>query len=133
MNLAKMTKTWHDPLFFVFRVLVGFMFFAHGAQKMFGWFGGTQQALGSLLGVAGLLELLVGLAILLGLWVRAAAVVGAIVMLVAYFYMHASAGWNPLVNGGELALLYFVSFLVLLEHGARKWSLETMLWKKERF
>lgn len=115
----------------VFRVLVGLMFFMHGAGKLFGWFGGTAQAVGSLIGVAGVVETLVGLALVLGLWSRLAALGGAITMLVAYFYMH--LGWNPLTSGGELAVMYFVAFLVIMRDGAGSWSLEKHIWGKEKF
>lgn len=115
----------------IFRIIVGLMFFMHGAGKLFGWFGGTAQTLGSLMGVAGVVETLAGLAILLGLWSRLAALGGAVTMLVAYFYMH--IGFNPLTSGGEVALLYFVAFLVIMRDGAGVWSLEKKLWDKEKF
>ena len=117
--------------YFVFRVLVGLMFFMHGAGKLFGWFGGSVVGFSGLMGLAGILEFLIGLAVLLGLWTRLAALGGALVMLVAYFMAHLSL--NPLTGGGELAVMYFVAFLVMLGHGAGKWSLEQKLWKKEAF
>tara|TARA_Y100000310_G_scaffold344172_2_gene455526 strand:- start:559 stop:963 length:405 start_codon:yes stop_codon:yes gene_type:complete len=134
MQLQKMMKGYHGHIFAIFRVLVGLMFFMHGAQKVFGWFGGEAQTLSSLFGVAGVLEIVVGLAVLLGLWTRLAALIGGVEMLVAYFFVHVSGGWNPLQNGGELAIMYVLAFLVLLMHGAGSCcSLEKKLWKKERF
>ena len=100
---------------------------------MFGWFGGSAQALGSLVGVAGIVETLAGLMILLGLWTRLGGLAGAVTMLVAYFYVHVGGGLNPLTNGGEMAILYFVAFLVIMRDGAGSWSLEKQFWKKERF
>jgi putative oxidoreductase len=122
-----------SQLYGVFRVLVGLMFFMHGAGKLFGWFGGTAQALGSLIGVAGIVETLAGLFILLGLWSRLGALGGAVTMLVAYFYVHVGGGLNPLTNGGEMALLYLAAFLVVLRDGNGSWSLEKKVWNKERF
>lgn len=88
----------------------------------------------SLFGIAGVIEVVVGLALVLGLWVRLAALLGAVEMLVAFFFIHVPAGWNPLTNGGELALLFFLAFVVMLTHGAGKCcSLELSLWKEERF
>ena len=87
----------------------------------------------SLFGLAGLIEFLGGIAIALGLFTRLAAFISAIEMLVAYFMVHASKGLIPLVNQGELALLYFAAFLVLKSYGAGKWSLEKALMKKEVF
>ena len=114
----------------MFRVFVGGMFFMHGAQKMFGWFGGKGGVqLASTMGLAGTVELVGGLAILLGFFSRLAALGGALVMLGAFFQVHFPQGWNPLANGGELALLYFAAFLALIVSGNKKWSLEKKLMK----
>ena len=67
------------------------------------------------------------------MFTRLAAAVSAIEMVIAYFKVHAPNGLIPLVNQGELALLYFVAFLVLMVYGAGKWSLEKALMKKEAF
>ena len=133
MKVHKKVSKYHDQFYFCFRVLVGLMFFMHGAQKLFGWFGGTAMGLSNIYGIAGVVETVVGLVILLGLWVRLGALVGSVQMLVAYFYTHVPAGWNPLTNAGELSLLYFVAFLIMMQHGAGKWALESKLNKKERF
>ena len=125
-----------DYFYFVFRVFVGLLFLQHGLQKIFGMFGGVggnTVPLMSLFGAAGLIELIAGIAIALGLFTRLAAVVSAIEMLVAYFMVHAPNGLIPLVNQGELALLYVASFLVLMAYGAGKWSLEKAIMKKEFF
>jgi putative oxidoreductase len=54
-------------------------------------------------------------------------------MVYAYLMVHASHGWMPIANKGELALLYLSGFLVLIAYGAKKWSLERALFKKESF
>ncbi len=118
-----------EALYVIFRVLVGLMFFMHGWQKIFV----NGAALSSLMGVAGIVEILVGLGVLVGFFTRLAAFGGAITMVVGYFMMHAKGGLSPLANGGELAVMYFVAFLVLMQFGARKWSLERQLLKKEMF
>ena len=125
-----------DYFYFVFRVLVGLLFLQHGLQKIFGMFGGVggnTVPLMSLFGAAGLIELIAGAAIALGLFTRLAAFIAGIQMLVAYFMVHSPNGLIPLVNQGELALLYFVAFLVIMVYGAGKWSIEKSLMKKEVF
>ena len=125
-----------DYFYFVFRVFVGLLFLQHGLQKLFGSFGGVggqPVELLSLFGLAGLIEFLGGIAITLGLFTRLVAFIAALEMLVAYFMVHASGGLIPLVNQGELALLYFASFLVLAVYGAGKWSVEKAILKKEAF
>lgn len=131
-------KDYEDHFYFVFRVLVGLLFFQHGLQKLFGMFGGVggdgaAVPLISLFGLAGLIEFFGGLAIILGLFTRLAALVSAVELLIAYFMVHAKMGLIPLVNQGELALLYIAAFLVLFAFGARKLSLENAIFKKEIF
>lgn len=119
----------------VFRLLVGLGFFLHGAQKIFGWFGGPggngPVELMSLYGLAGILEIIIGLLVFLGLFVSIAALIGALEMIGAWIIAHIPRGFNPLTNGGEAAMLYFAAFLVLIAWGAGIWSLEKILFKKE--
>lgn len=122
-----------DLFYFVFRVFVGLLFAQHGAQKLFGMFEFSQVPLFGLMGLAGIIELFGGLAIAFGLFTRLAAFVAAIEMVTAYFMMHVPAGPVPILNQGELALLFFASFLVLMVYGAKKWSLEKAIFKKEFF
>ena len=127
-----------DYLYFIFRVFIGLLFLQHGLQKLFGAFGGIAGngqpvELFSLFGLAGLIEFVAGIAIAVGLFTRLAAFISAIEMVVAYFMVHIPNGLIPLLNQGELALLYFASFLVIMVYGAGKWSLEKALMKKEAF
>lgn len=127
---------YRDYLYFVFRVFVGLLFLQHGLQKMFGMFGGlggTSAELFSLMGLAGIIETVGGLFIAFGLFTRLIAFLAGIEMLVAYSMVHAPSGLIPLLNQGELALLYFASFLVIIMYGAGKWSLEKALMKEEAF
>ncbi len=124
---------YEDCLYFVFRVFVGLLFFQHGVKNLFGWFGGSPSELFSKFGVAGVIELVVGVLIVLGLFTRLAAVVSGLEMVVAYFMVHFPSGWIPILNGGELALLYFASFLVLIVYGSGKWSLDRLFFGKEFF
>jgi putative oxidoreductase len=131
--LLRFFKSHHDTMYVLFRIIVGFLFFAHGAQKIFGWFGGNAAELVSLMGLAGSIELVGGLAIMLGFFTRLSALGSALLMAVAYGMSHASKGLLPIVNKGELAVLYFAVFLVILAHGAKKWSLEKAILKREIF
>jgi len=129
-----MSNKIQDYFYFLFRVVVGVLFLQHGGQKLFGWFGGlggNPAELISLMGLAGVIEFFGGLAIVLGLFTRLAAVITAAEMIIAYFMVHLPQGQIPLLNQGEPALLFFVSFLVLLAYGAGKWSLGKILFKKE--
>lgn len=138
MLCEKFVKNYGSHLYFVFRIFVGLLFLQHGLQKLFGMFGGiggNAVPLISLFGLAGLIETLGGLAIALGFFTRLAATITALEMGIAFFLGHVipSGIWVPLINQGELALLYFASFLVLIIYGAKKWSLERAILNKEIF
>jgi len=132
--LGNRIKKYHEYFYIIFRVFVGLLFFQHGAQKLFGWFGakGTVE-LFSLMGFVGIIEFFGGLAIAIGLLTRLAALGSVIIMIGAYFKAHFPNGWMPIMNRGELALMFLVAFLIILVQGARKWSLEKALFKKELF
>lgn len=131
---AKLIKAYGDHLYCVSRLFVGFLFFTIGAQRLLGWFGGQEiTPLFSLFGLVGILELVGGLLIILGLFTRPVALISAIYMIVEYFRSHAPFGPIPIMNGGEVEFLLFAAFLVLLVNGAKRWSLEKVLFKKEIF
>ena len=120
-----------DVLYFLFRIMVGFLFMQHGLQKL-GLLSGEFHVEG-FMGFIGVCELAGGLAILLGVLVRLVAVLGTIQLIGAYTTAHMGNGLMPIANKGELALLFIATFLVLFVYGARKWSAEVALLKKEAF
>jgi len=126
-------NNYGDYIYLLFRVVVGFMFFCHGGQKLFGWFGGTASPIASMMGVAGLIELVGGLAILVGFFTRLAAFGSALLMIIAYFMAHGTKALLPIQNRGELAILYFVCLLVIMAQGSKILSLEKTVLGKERF
>ena len=107
------------------RIVTAVLFLQHGTAKFFGFphvdaFDNMQFA--SLLGAAGVLEIVGGLLILIGLFTRPVAFILSGFMAVAYFMAHAPQGFYPLLNQGELAVLYCFVFLVSL--GRRRRCLE---------
>jgi putative oxidoreductase len=122
------------------RIPVGIIFLAHGAQKLFGWFGGYGLAgtagwmdsiglhPGTVLALlAGSAEFFGGLALLLGLFVRPASVALAFTMLVAIFSVHISKGLF-LSNGGyEYGLALLAVTVALVISGAGRFSVDDVL------
>src|SRR5262244_1064068 len=93
------------------RLIVGFLFSCHGAQKLFGALGG-QAAIGDpLMLLAGSIEFFGGILIALGLIASHVAFLASGMMAVAYFKVHAPHGFWPVLNEGELALAYCFVFL----------------------
>ncbi len=102
----------------LFRILTGLMFTMHGTMKLFGWPTGSPAAVAAWpMWWAGVLEAILGVLIAIGWYVRAAAFVACGMMAVAYFWMHFPAGFWPVVNGGETAVLYCFAFLLFVFHG----------------
>jgi len=108
------------------RIVFGLMFMQHGAQKLFGAFGGSAVDLMTLRGLAGVLEFFGGLLIVVGLFTRPVAFVLSGQMAVAYFMAHLPRGLVPIENGGELAVLYSFFFLFLAAVGGGAWSVDAM-------
>ena len=132
--LDKIIKKYRDHLYFVFRLFVGFLFFTIGAQRLLGWFGGQEiTPLFSIFGLAGIIEIVGGLFIILGLFTRPVALISAVSVIIEYFRSHLPYSIIPIVSGGEGEFLLFAAFLVLLAYGAKRWSLEKYLLKKELF
>src|SRR4030095_4009186 len=104
---------WAPRLLSVLRIVLGFLLIPHGLQKLFGLLGGKQVELMSLLGLAGVIEVFGGLLILVGLFTRPVAFIVSGFAAVAYFMAHAPQGFWPLLNEGELAVVYCFVYLYL--------------------
>jgi putative oxidoreductase len=115
------------PLYTLMRVAFGILFSLHGAQKLFGAFGGQRVELASQMGLAGIIEFFGGLAIALGLLTNIVAAICALEMAAAYLIAHAPQGMNPLLNGGELALLYMFAFFFIMAEGSGRFGLDPYL------
>lgn len=110
------------------RLVVGLLLVCHGAQKLFGMFGGKGGAEGLML-LGGIIELAGGLMIALGFLTRPAAFIASGFMAVAYFMAHAPNSPFPIVNKGELAVVYCFVFLYIFFRGGGALSLDGMIWK----
>jgi putative oxidoreductase len=113
--------------------MAGFTFSLHGFQKLFGCFGGLGHGATahffSMIWLAGALETFGGVLIILGLGTSPVALILSGEMATAYFLQHAPKGVWPIVNGGELAILYCFIFLFLFTAGGGPWSLERFVRK----
>jgi putative oxidoreductase len=117
------------------RIIAAFLFLQHGTAKLFAVpapampDGGTV-ALASQAGVAGLLETVGGVLLLVGLFTRPVAFVLSGEMAFAYFIAHARQALWPLVNQGELAVLYCFVWLYFSAAGPGPWSVDAMLQRR---
>ena len=121
-----------DVLYAVMRIVVGLLFACHGAQKLLGVFGGHGLPSSHLMLAGGIIELLGGALVALGLWARYAAFVASGEMAVAYFMVHARGGFWPILNKGELAVLYCFVFLYIASRGSGLLSVDALARRKRR-
>lgn len=127
-------RPYASQLLSVLRIMTGLLLLQHGCAKYLGFpvhptMNATPMA--SMSGVAGIFELVGGVLLVLGLFTRATAFILSGMTAVAYFYVHARRGFFPLLNGGELAVLYCFTLLYIAGAGGGAWSLDRSMRKED--
>ncbi len=131
-----------DPIYCIFRLIIGLLFACHGGQKLLGFPPGGHGGVQGLMLVGAIIELVGGFMIAFGFLTRIAAFVAAGEMAVAYFMVHAAGKaldhapsaveqFFPLLNRGELAVLYCWCFLFFLFYGPGLWSIDALISKRK--
>jgi putative oxidoreductase len=139
-NIKQLLSTQAGLAALILRIPVGIILIAHGAQKLFGWFGGyglegTGQWMASIglepgylmALMAGSAEFFGGIALVLGLLTRPAALVVAFTMVVAIVTTHLSNGLFMSNNGYEYALTLLAASLALMVEGGGSLSADKQL------
>lgn len=117
---------YSELIYAALRVVAGFLFACHGAQKLFGVLG-AQPELSDPEGLtAGIIEFFGGSMIALGLLSSYAAFIASGEMAVAYFKAHAPRGLFPIMNHGELAALFSWLLLFMAARGSGRYSLDAL-------
>ncbi|MCG6987729.1 MAG: DoxX family protein [Gemmatimonadetes bacterium] len=110
------------------RIVFALDFMQHGAQKLFGVWGFSHPvALASEFGVAGILEFFGGALLALGLFTRPVAFILAGEMAVTFFQFHFPSGVLPIVNHGELPVLFCWAYLFFAANGGGSFSVDGWL------
>jgi len=127
--MDRVLGSYAGHVYALLRIVAGFLFACHGAQKLFGALGGVDGAGGappiaSLYGLAGIIEFFGGLLIGLGLFTGWAAFIASGEMAFAYFMAHAPTSVWPVRNGGEPAVLFCFLFLYVAARGSGAFSLD---------
>jgi len=117
---------YSDAVYALMRLVVGLLFACHGAQKLFGVFGGQNLPSSPLMITAGMIEFIGGSLVALGLWAGYAAFLASGHMAVAYFMMHAPGGFWPIGNKGEPAVLFCFIFLYIATRGSGRLSADAL-------
>jgi putative oxidoreductase len=125
--------SWAPRILSVLRIIAGFLFVQHGAQKLFNYPIPSPMpvAQGSIVWYGGIIELVAGVLLIVGLFTRPIAFIAAGEMAVAYFTQHAPHGFWPIVNKGELAVAYCFMFLYFAVVGGGSWSIDVLFRRDE--
>jgi len=131
--VAAFMKPFVPQTYALMRIVTGFLFLWHGAQKLFGFPAPMPEgAPAFVIWIAGPIELIGGFLVMIGLQTRWAAFLCSGLMAAAYFMAHAFSkvgemgfvGLAPSNNGGEMAALYCFVFLFIAAYGAGIWSVD---------
>ena len=126
-------RPYTAQLLSVLRIMSGLLLLQHGTTKFINIPLGPMNNASplSMSGVAGLIELVFGVLLVIGLFTRFSAFIASGMTAVAYFYAHAGRGFFPILNGGELAVLYSFVFLYLAAAGGGPWAVDAVT-RRER-
>ena len=126
-------SSYNSQVYALMRIVAGFLFLWHGAQKLFGIpsaMPGDVPAF--IIYGAGPIELIGGILIMIGLFTRWAAFITSGQMAVAYWIAHGTKALLPIQNQGELAALYCFVFLFISTQGGGIWSVDALRSNKSR-
>ncbi|WIM10384.1 DoxX family protein [Enhydrobacter sp.] len=127
MDFTVIPASWAPYLLSIFRIFSGLMLLEHGTAKLFKFPVVPSMAqidLSSMPGIAGFFELIGGALLALGLFTRPVAFILSGMTAVAYFYAHAPRGFFPVLNNGELAIVYCFGLLYIAAAGGGPWAVD---------
>jgi putative oxidoreductase len=114
------------------RIVVGFLFLWHGAQKLLGIPSAMPGEIPAFITfIAGPIELIGGILIMIGLFTSWSAFIASGQMAAAYWMAHGTKALLPIQNQGELAALYCFVFLFISSQGSGIWSVDSNRAKKK--
>jgi len=124
---------YENQIYAVFRIVAGFLFLCHGSQKILGYPPIGVHLPWQILVFGGGVELLGGVLIMIGLGTRWAAFISSGEMAYAYWSAHGTNALLPLVNMGELAVIYCFLFLYIAAKGSGIFSVDHYLSSNTNF
>lgn len=125
--ISSVLERWYPVTLALLRGVAGLLFWQHGVQKLFGWFGGTPAPPFSLFWCAGVLESVGGPLILVGLFTQPVAFLLCGEMAVAFLTQHLPRGFWPIQNQGVVPLQFCFIFLLLATAGPGRLSVDGSL------
>jgi putative oxidoreductase len=124
MSTKMFISKYEVQVYSILRIVAGFLFLWHGSQKLFGFPPEAQAIPQYITFIAGPIEFLGGLLVMTGLWTRWAAFICSGEMAFAYWTVHGTHALLPLMNGGEMAIIYCFLFLFISARGSGEFSID---------
>ncbi len=126
MKTKMFLSNYEAQIYAALRIVTGFLFLWHGSQKLFGY-PPSDHNMPTLMYIAGVIEFFGGLLVMIGLWTNWTAFICSGEMAYAYWAIHGIHTVLPLVNKGELAVIYCFLFLFIAARGAGVFSIDHLL------
>ena len=118
-------SSYNSQVYALMRLVAGFLFLWHGAQKLFGIPSAMPPGVPAfIIYGAGPIELFCGFLVMIGLFTRWSAFLASGLMAFAYWMAHGTKALLPIQNSGELAALYCFVFLFISTQGGGIWSVD---------
>ena len=125
MKIKDFLTRYEMQVFGILRIVTGFLFLWHGSQKLFAFPPAGHPFPSYVILIAGPIEFFGGLLVMIGLWARWAAFFCSGEMAYAYWMVHSKNALLPLLNGGELAIIYCFLFLFIIFKGSGAFSIDS--------
>jgi len=117
-------QAYTNQTYALMRIFTGLLFLWHGTEKLFDFPAHIHDAPPFVVYIAGPIELIGGALVMVGLLTRWAAFLCSGLMAAAYWMVHGTKAFFPIMNGGDLAILFCFAFLYISARGAGIWSVD---------
>lgn len=118
-------RQYASQTYALLRIVTGFLFLWHGTQKLLSVpMPPPPQIPPFVIAIAGPIELIGGALVMIGLFTGWAAFLCSGLMACAYWMAHGTQALLPILNMGELAVLFCFVFLYISSHGSGIWSVD---------
>ena len=132
MITLRFLSRYEPQVYVILRIVAGFLFLWHGSQKLFDFPHSGHEMAWYILWIGAPIEFAGGIFVMAGLWTRWTAFICCGEMAYAYWVFHGTHAILPLVNHGELAMLYCFFFLFIFIKGSGAFSVDRFLEKRKR-
>ena len=118
-------QAYTNQTYALLRIFTGLTFLFHGTQKLFAFpVPSPQEVPDFVVYIAGPIQLICGPLIAVGLFTRWSAFLCSGLMAAAYWMAHGTQAFLPIMNGGDLAIIYCFAFLFISAQGSGVWSVD---------